>query len=422
MALFDVPGWTVKAMPVQVSKKRKRPSTSANQLESAEVNVEKLMSKLENVRPGELSEPKLPSTEFNSETKKRKQRQKQKRGQVSAERQKEIKEKTLPPTSLPDVKQNTLPESPIHGNKLRIEPSLKPKKKAKTKHSTDPPQATPSKPISAPGKALASSASGLTALQKSMKDSLDGARFRLINENLYKTDSREAHQMMREDPKVFEEVYVFLFVYAIMLYHNIKQYHTGFRHQVLSWPINPVEHFVSVFGSYPQKTIIVDLGCGDAALAKALLPKGISVLSFDLVSDDKYVVEADICDKIPLPGSEGFGNEKSMGEGQVVDVVVCALSLMGVNWLNCLREAWRILKAGGELHIAEVTSRFTDVEQFQNLLGSIGFRLKSKDESISSHFILFEFTKISRSSKTGKEWVKLLSKGAVLKPCEYKRR
>lgn len=113
-----------------------------------------------------------------------------------------------------------------------------------------------------------------------------------------------------------------------------------------SWPINPVEHYISVFSSYPQKTIIADLGCGDAALARGLLPKGITVLSFDLVSDHRFVVEADICDKIPLPGSEGSSKEKSGGEGQVVDVVVCALSLMGVNWVNCLREAWRILKTG----------------------------------------------------------------------------
>lgn len=90
----------------------------------------------------------------------------------------------------------------------------------------------------------------------------------------------------------------------------------------------------------------MDLGCGDAALAKGLLPKGLSVISFDLVSDNKYVVEADICTKIPLPGSEGPEQEKSSGEGQIADVAVFALSLMGVNWLNSLREAWRILNPG----------------------------------------------------------------------------
>jgi ribosomal RNA-processing protein 8 len=71
-----------------------------------------------------------------------------------------------------------------------------------------------------------------------------------------------------------------------------------------------------------------------------------TVLSFDLVSDGAFVVEADICSKLPLPGSEGLGltGEKEDGEGNVVDVVICALSLMGINWPQCIREAWRILK------------------------------------------------------------------------------
>jgi len=122
-----------------------------------------------------------------------------------------------------------------------------------------------------------------------------------------------------------------------------RKYHIGFRHQVQSWPTNPVEHYISVLASYPPKTIITDLGCGDAALAKTLVPKGLTVLSYDLKSDDEYVIEADICKHIPLPGSEESSKDKK-SFAQVVDVAVCALSLMGTNWPTCLREAWRILK------------------------------------------------------------------------------
>lgn len=87
--------------------------------------------------------------------------------------------------------------------------------------------------------------------------------------------------------------------------------------------------------------MIVDLGCGDAALARRLIPKGYTVLSYDLVAGTPFVVATDICSKLPLPGSEG-----SSDEGHIVDVVVCSLSLMSTNWVNCIREAARVLKTG----------------------------------------------------------------------------
>jgi len=63
-------------------------------------------------------------------------------------------------------------------------------------------QTSPPKP-SAP---TSTSATGLTPLQASMKKKLDGARFRHINEVLYKVDSAEATSMMQADPKIFDEV------------------------------------------------------------------------------------------------------------------------------------------------------------------------------------------------------------------------
>lgn len=223
---------------------------------------------------------------------------------------------------------------------------------------------------------------------------------RWINETLYKSDSQKAVEMMHEDPSIFQE------------------YHEGFRQQVQSWPSNPVDGYINELKSHPRGTIIADLGCGDATLARALVPQGFNVLSYDLVADGMYVIEADICVNIPLPGSEpGEGS----GEGQIVDVVICALSLMGSNWPKCIREAWRILKPSGRLEIAEVTSRFENVDQFLSLVSSVGFKFKSKNDS-NTHFTTFEFQKIPRKGKTEKDWEKVMSKGKILKPCEYKRR
>ncbi|KAF8914058.1 methyltransferase-domain-containing protein [Gymnopilus junonius] len=378
MALFHVSGWSVQNTPVrdefqQTSKKRKRPSSNdTHKMEAAHVNIEKLTSKLKQIgAEGPASRDENPDTTSTDYAVK----SKAKRGK---------KARNQKPTGFPD-KQEDVQSLPVR-NQKQDRPSKKSVNDAEQNEAGFPSQKAKTKLVDP----LPSNA-GLTTLQKSMKEKLEGARFRLINENLYKSDSHAAHQIMRNDPSIFEE------------------YHTGFRHQVLSWPANPVQHYVSLFKSYPRKTVIADLGCGDALLAKSLIPEDICVISFDLVSDNGYVVEADICERIPLPGSEGGREVKSSGEGQVVDVVVCALSLMGVNWPTCLREAWRILKPGGQLHIAEVTSRFTDLESFLNLVGSLGFRLKAKDES-NTHFISFEFIKIPRLLKADNDLTKLLSK------------
>jgi ubiquinone/menaquinone biosynthesis C-methylase UbiE len=54
----------------------------------------------------------------------------------------------------------------------------------------------------------------------------------------------------------------------------------------------------------------------------------------------------------------------------MLDIGVFSLSLMGTNYVDFLREANRVIKPGGKLFIAEVTSRFADVKQFVKLMKS----------------------------------------------------
>lgn len=99
------------------------------------------------------------------------------------------------------------------------------------------------------------------------------------------------------------------------------------------------------------------------------------MLSYDLVGDrgnvgggngEGWVVEADFLSSVPLPGRTGGSSPsssssalastsskkaKSKGKAkkeasEVVDVVVCCLSLMGTNWIGGIYEACRILKQG----------------------------------------------------------------------------
>ncbi|KAG1755859.1 methyltransferase-domain-containing protein [Suillus lakei] len=387
MAQFDVPGWSMPTAPVSksaqsTSKKRKRPAAQdADKMQSVEVNLDKLMQKLGSVGSQDKQGPK-----------KKKKHEKTTRGLDAKDEHAASTEKvsSSPGGSIKGsaAKQAAKGGSGLH-KKIKQKKSLKPDagKSEQQSHNVS----------------TADEVSGLTSLQKGMKDSLDGARFRMINESLYKSDSSEAVRMMKEDPAVFHD------------------YHSGFRHQVQSWPSNPVSHYIFQLAGYPQNTVIADLGCGDATLARGLPQKKFNLLSFDLVSDGAYIVAADICSHIPLPGSEPSSHQMSEGEAQVVDVVVCALSLMGTNWPVCIREAWRVLKPGGELKIAEVASRFTDVDEFVSLISSIGFRIRTKDDK-NSHFTLFEFNKVARKSKTDEEWSKVMLKGGLLKPCEYKRR
>ncbi|KAG1892629.1 methyltransferase-domain-containing protein [Suillus subluteus] len=395
MALFEVPGWSVPTAPVSklaqsTSKKRKRPAAQdADKMQSVEVNLDKLMQKLGSV--GKHQEDKQGP-------KKKKKNHGKTTGGLDAKVEHATSNKGKEKVSSPpggSIKGSAVEQSVKGGSGLRKK-MIKQKKSSKPdggKSEQQPQNVSPT----------LDEVSGLTSLQRGMKESLDGARFRWINELLYKSDSSEAVRMMKEDPAVFHD------------------YHSGFRHQVQSWPSNPVSHYISQLSSYPQNTIIVDLGCGDATLARGLSLKKLKVLSFDLISDGAYIVEADICSHVPLPGSEPSSSQMSEGEAQVVDVVVCALSLMGTNWPVCIREAWRVLKPGGELKIAEVASRFTDVDEFVSLINSVGFKMKAKDDR-NSHFTLFEFKKIARTSRTDKEWSKVISNGGILKPCEYKRR
>ncbi|WP_190430123.1 methyltransferase domain-containing protein [Coleofasciculus sp. FACHB-712] len=64
-----------------------------------------------------------------------------------------------------------------------------------------------------------------------------------------------------------------------------------------------------------------------------------------------------------------------------LDVAIFCLSLMGANFSDYLREAYRTLKLDGQLHIIEATSRFSDHPQFQTDLEALGFIVVSVQDA-----------------------------------------
>ncbi|GMG37999.1 unnamed protein product [Ambrosiozyma monospora] len=69
---------------------------------------------------------------------------------------------------------------------------------------------------------------------------------------------------------------------------------------------------------------------------------------------------------------------------------------MGTNFLDFIKEAYRLLIPRGELWISEIKSRLADEkgEEFVSVLKSIGFFHKSTDDS-NKMFTRFEFFKPS---------------------------
>ncbi len=294
-----------------------------------------------------------------------------------------------------------------------------------------------------------------------MLSKLSGSRFRTINEKLYTTASTEAVSMIDAAPAMFDE------------------YHQGFREQVRSWPKNPLDIIVDLFdpsissaggkakakgknkgettpgnvaggkARFTPGALVVDLGAGEGGLAKKLVPKGVKVLCYDLVTTgDGWVRKQDTAQigGLALPGyfnsADPLGLQappKDASPG-IADVAVFCLSLMGTNWIHMILEAKRVLRTGGELIVAEVSSRFYGgFDAFIEVVKIAGFGLAKKDAS-NTHFVLFEFWKLEQKdhvayvNKTGGEvggsidaknatLDELAAYGkTLLKPCIYKRR
>jgi hypothetical protein len=104
--------------------------------------------------------------------------------------------------------------------------------------------------------------------------------------------------------------------------------------------------------------VIGDFGCGEAKLAEAVADRH-TVHSFDHVAINDNVVACDLA-HVPL-------------DDETLDVAIFSLSLMGANFADYLREAYRTLKLDGDLHIIEATSRFTDRAAFVQNLKEMGF-------------------------------------------------
>lgn len=351
--------------------------------------------------------------------------------------------------------------------------------------------------------------------QKSLHAKLQGSQFRQLNESLYTSESADSFRLAQEDPTRMQ-------AYHEGFREQTKKWPEKPFEMIGNIIADAVEASWDRLANGSKKTkdaggqieippgaIVADLGAGEGPLAKYLAthakfvnPKSAipallrpRVLAYDLLDTNDGIVRGVDCARtggVPLPGKVGGGvNErvilaktasshaaaaKSKGKGKsatpqtathatsaaIADVAVFCLSLMGTDWANMIIEARRILRSGGSLVIAEVTSRLSSVDAFVKLVEQLGFKLdhdtrlagSSNDDDdddgsgedaaaamahANTHFILFRFHKwtdeevaardiiassIEEARATdGKEEKSLVKKGQeVLKPCLYKRR
>ncbi|NXV82969.1 RRP8 protein, partial [Atlantisia rogersi] len=113
------------------------------------------------------------------------------------------------------------------------------------------------------------------ALRARMEERLLGARFRLINQQLYTSSSREAARLFQSDPEAF------------------RTYHRGFARQVGRWPENPVQRIIRYLRRRPASLVVADFGCGDCKIAGSVRNK---VHCFDLVPLSPRVTVCDMAE------------------------------------------------------------------------------------------------------------------------------
>lgn len=139
------------------------------------------------------------------------------------------------------------------------------------------------------------------------------------------------------------------------------QYHTLYRRARQDWATVPYQEMIR-WCQRRSGLVIGDFGCGEAFLAAALSDQH-TVHSFDHVAINPSVVACDLAN-VPLGGN-------------MLDVAVFSLALMGANFTDYLREAHRTLKLDGQLHVIEASSRFSNREQFARSVASLGFEVVS---------------------------------------------
>ena len=125
------------------------------------------------------------------------------------------------------------------------------------------------------------------------------------------------------------------------------KYHEAREKRILEWSEDPKDIIAKRINESGCCGIIADLGCGTNKLKDKVNVHYNKWLSFDHIALDGTVIKADIT------------NLSQYIKDESVDIAVYCESLWGTNTSDYFKEAYRILKKGGLMLVAEPTNKFS---------------------------------------------------------------
>lgn len=155
-----------------------------------------------------------------------------------------------------------------------------------------------------------------------------------------------------------------------------KEYHKQREITKTTWLEDPVDVIAKELNERNDTNIIADLGCGLAKLSRIVKSPN-KVISVDHYSEDSNVIKADIANL-----SEYINDNE-------VDITVFCLSLWGTNYLDYIKEAYRITAKRGFLYIVEPND--FDFNKLKEDIKQIGFN--KINEVIRNKFTYLTFIK-----------------------------
>ena len=180
--------------------------------------------------------------------------------------------------------------------------------------------------------------------------------FAKMNGRWNNSASTKTHQRLAAEPEEWEN------------------YHTLYQQARKKWTWVPYVEIAKLIEKGSKNLVVADFGCGEDLLGERLRKKGMTVHSFDHVSISEHVTPLDIGEGVPLEDSE-------------IDIAVFSLSLMGKNNGDFLREAARVVAYDGRIHIVETAARLNKVNDIEDRLRLLGFKLTKQQTLGDPEFV-----------------------------------